>query len=488
MQKEIITLHDVSIGVTEELISGITLVVKKGDRIALLGPNGSGKTTLLKTIIGEEEPFHGSIKRSGKIILVEQIKTNNKENLSGGENSLAAINYGFEQSPDLLILDEPTNHLDFLARQSLIEKIRVYKGAVICVSHDSWFLEQITKSLLFVEEGRLRSFQGSYHEYKKEISANNSGRERRLESVKKEQRKINESKIREQKKGSRSEKENKKQKTDKSMGRMEIGFKKETAGNTIAKNKKLFDKKQEEIFEKITKLSVIKKKKVSGTIISSSREGSLFTITDADVFIGNRTVLQNISLLMKSKERIVLVGRNGSGKSSLVKGLLQIENFSLVPRAYINPSMRIEYLDQHYSLVNLELSVLENVVIFGEVSSERARQHLAHFLFDDSYIVAKKVKELSGGMITRLAFVMLTVSPIDLLILDEPTNNLDRDTISSIIELLNEFKGSLLVITHDVQFIKDADFQKIAVLSEGVLKTMIIEDVDDIAGFLENNL
>jgi ATPase subunit of ABC transporter with duplicated ATPase domains len=128
--------------------------------------------------------------------------------------------------------------------------------------------------------------------------------------------------------------------------------------------------------------------------------------------------------------------------------------FDLVPSAKINGRMRIEYLDQHYGLIDKEKSILDNVLDFSSVDRERAHQHLSHFLFDDSVLLNKKAKMLSGGMLARLAFVMLTIFPIDLLILDEPTNNLDQETISEIVAILNEYKGALLVISHDIGFLR----------------------------------
>ncbi len=108
------------------------------------------------------------------------------------------------------------------------------------------------------------------------------------------------------------------------------------------------------------------------------------------------------------------------------------------------------------------------------MSDERIRQHLAHFLFSDAREVLKKAKQLSGGMMARLAFVMLTIAPIDLLILDEPTNNLDIDTITAIAELLLEYSGGLIVISHDVDFIKTLAIDRFYD-TDGTLKPMVIE-------------
>jgi ATPase subunit of ABC transporter with duplicated ATPase domains len=123
-------------------------------------------------------------------------------------------------------------------------------------------------------------------------------------------------------------------------------------------------------------------------------------------------------------------------------------------------------LDQHYTIVDPEKTVLDNSVDFSGTDPERVRQHLSHFLFGDNDLVARKAKTLSGGMTARLAFVMLTVSPIDLLILDEPTNNLDMETVDDIVGLLGEYEGGLLVISHDIDFLERIKVQRVVMMSE----------------------
>ena len=163
---------------------------------------------------------------------------------------------------------------------------------------------------------------------------------------------------------------------------------------------------------------------------------------------------------MQKGDRVAVMGKNGSGKSALMKAILGQSDYLLEPKPYKNPSLRFEYLDQHYSIIDLNKSVLDNAVEFSGEQVERVRQHLSHFLFGDSLEVLKKAKDLSGGMLARLAFVMLTIAPIDLLILDEPTNNLDMETIEAIKDLLLEYKGGLIVISHDLAFIERLNIQK----------------------------
>ena len=498
MQKQILTAHDLSIGINDELISNIDFGVSLGDRIGIIGNNGSGKTTLLKTIAKLTEPYGGSFSLNGTCYYVPQVHSSKnwggltvgaysisssiqadlvtrflvenfslelkKENLmsqlSGGQQSLVIFACEFLKSPDLLLLDEPTNHLDVDAKQVLINLIKNFKGAVICVSHDAWFLEQITNHLWIVQDGEIRVFTGSYGEYKKEQALNEGARERKLEVALKEKRKLEVVRKREDVRQARSKKEGKKQKLDRSMSRMEVGTMKMKAETVGGKNKKRLDEANEIISEKIGSLSSTKKKKVSGSIVTTENRGSLIRISDAKLSVQGKQILDHVSFDMQKGDRVAVMGKNGSGKSALMKAILGQSDYLLEPKPYKNPSLRFEYLDQHYSIIDLNKSVLDNAVEFSGEQVERVRQHLSHFLFGDSLEVLKKAKDLSGGMLARLAFVMLTIAPIDLLILDEPTNNLDMETIEAIKDLLLEYKGGLIVISHDLAFIERLNIQK----------------------------
>jgi len=465
MKKELLVTHNLAVGFQEELISAINNGILQGDRIGIIGSNGSGKTTLLRTLAGLEESLAGSVMSKGKILYVSQIHTADLFR-SGGQQSIAILTEAFGKNPDVLLLDEPTNHLDVHAKQSLIRMIQSFKGAVVCISHDVWFLEQITNKLWIIVDSRIRSFTGTYTEYKQELERNEESRMRKLEVVAKEQRKLSESLKRESARSARSEKTGKAQKTDRSTARGAQGFFKEQSEKAAAKTKKRFDRIKEKIGEQADSLKVAKKKKVSGSIVTASEGASLFHVRDADLLVQGRRIVSRLSLDMDKGDRIAIVGRNGSGKSALIKALLGHEDFVLEPKPYVSPSIRIEYLDQHYTIVDPEKTVLDNSVDFSGTDPERVRQHLSHFLFGDNDLVARKAKTLSGGMTARLAFVMLTVSPIDLLILDEPTNNLDMETVDDIVGLLGEYEGGLLVISHDIDFLERIKVQRVVMMSE----------------------
>lgn len=466
MKKELIHIHNGSVGTHDVLIEKINLGILEGDRIGVIGANGSGKTTFLKSVAHEIDFLEGDLHTKGKIVYVPQLKTNSGTILSGGEQSKKLIQETLDQNPDILLLDEPTNHLDIHAKKKLITDLNNFKGVIICVSHDTWFLNQITNRLLIVENGHMRSFTGSYEEYQSEVLKNKDAQSRRREVVLKEKRKLENDIQHQQQRKSQSEKSAHRAKFDRSESRMAIANKKTKIEKVSAKNKKMFDEKKEQIDKSLTALDDKKRKKVSGSILAPHNKGIILRIDNADLVVAKKIFSQEISLTIETGKRIAIIGNNGSGKSSLVKAILGIKDYLLNPQAKINKRMRIEYLDQHYGLIDKEKSVLDNVVYFSNVDHERAYQHLSHFLFDDRIIIDQKAKILSGGMLARLAFVMLTITPIDLLILDEPTNNLDQDTITEIIDSINEYEGALLVISHDISFLERIKITQVVVMAE----------------------
>ncbi len=467
MKKEILSLNNVSIGIHEELIKDISLSFLKGDKIGIIGSNGSGKTTLLKSIAGLVDVMKGLVACKGSIDYVPQLHATSS--VSGGQQSFGKLSEAFEKDSEVLLLDEPTNHLDTETRERLIKMTQEYKGVLICVSHDAWFLNQITNKLLIIENESLRMFTGSYSDYLEEIKKNTDAQSRRQEAVRKEAKKLEEAQKRESVRAARSKKVGKAHNLDRSTGRGAQGYFAEQAEKAAARNKRNSDNKKEEINEKLKTFSPVKKKKVMSHIETSDSKGSLFRISQATLTVAGNEILQDVSLGMMKGERIALEGNNGSGKSALIKALLNKAGFELSPKPFVNEKLRIEYLDQHYSLIDPNRSVLDNVIDFAGVAPERAREHLSHFLFSETVGVSHKASTLSGGMLARLAFVMLTIAPIDLLILDEPTNNLDMETIDAIADLLLEYHGGLLVISHDVSFLEKLNLEKTYTVKDGTV-------------------
>ena len=189
---------------------------------------------------------------------------------------------------------------------------------------------------------------------------------------------------------------------------------------------------------------------------TSQKHKNLIEIQAANLWVADRLLLENIQFHLASGERVAIAGANGSGKSSLAKAILNRKGtyaFLESGEVLVSPTMNVVYLDQTYELVNRDSTILENMQAANPgLEYQLVRQQLGHFLFfnDDVY---KSASVLSGGELARLALAMLGVSKIDLLILDEPTNNLDIPTVEQMVEAVNEYHGGLWVISHDLDFL-----------------------------------
>lgn len=459
-KKELVLLKEVSVGFSEPLLSPITESVRDGEAVAILGSNGSGKTTILKTIAGLEDPFSGSVSVRGTVILIPQILPSVASGKSGGEEMIHAVDQALLQHPNILLLDEPTNHLDSHNKNLLLKKLLDFKGAIICVSHDISFITKLTNKLWIIENGALTNFSGTFAGYQEIKATKESALLREREVVKKDLKKLSVAMQREQVRSARSKKQTKEQKADRSISRMTQGMRKNMAENAAARISQLHQDKQQELHNHLKDVTVTKRKSVSAIIPATNERKSIFRAVDATLTAYHKTIQTGISFEIFSGERIHIIGNNGSGKSSLAKAILNKPDFELTPSPYRNKNLSVHYLDQHYSIVDPEKTVVENVMDYSGSQLERARQHLSHFLFHETLDVHKKASMLSGGMTARLAFAMITLSPIDLLILDEPTNNLDYQTIEDIIEILNDFTGAIIIISHNEHFVEQMNVTK----------------------------
>jgi ATPase subunit of ABC transporter with duplicated ATPase domains len=221
--------------------------------------------------------------------------------------------------------------------------------------------------------------------------------------------------------------------------------------------KKKHEASQEKAAEKVTETK-IKTTKATQVQLSepSQKRRNLINIQGADLRLGNSLLIENIDIHVCNGDRIAIAGANGSGKSSLAYSILGIkESPAILERGEIaiTSAMKVVYLDQTYKLVDGERTIIENMQLSNpDLSYQLHRQQLGHFLFfnDDVY---KPASALSGGELARLAIAMISVAEIDWLILDEPTNNLDLETVNQIVDGLNEFQGAFWVISHDIDFL-----------------------------------
>ena len=523
--KQAIIFSNADIGYSKTLIEKFSGSLNIGDKIGILAPNGSGKTCLLQTIYGNTELLSGSLNTRGSISLISQtlqIPENIKnvtieqflsqkkislsqinafvgknfdksfkdiglKDISGGEFTLLQIAVSFLANPDILLLDEPTNHLDFSARKILLNLLKNFKGSILFVSHDIWFLDNLANKLWLIENNLIRNFQGTYSDYRKENQLKMEGVERQKESLRKKARKLDRSLNRENIRQARSVVEGKRQARDRSMSRAERGYFADRASDVAGKNTKKLQILLKKTKENILRMHTSKRKSLKASITTESKRKRIYSLESCSLHINNLCLIANITIDQSIGDRYMLFGKNGSGKSSFAKALLDMKPYHFEPKAKINNSAKIVYFDQQYSAINPEKTVFENMQLYSSASAEDLRKHLGQYLFFTERDVRQKAKNLSGGMLARLACAIVTISPIDLLILDEPTNNLDIETIQELILALSLYKGALLIISHDIDFVRKLEPSKLLFIKDNILKNLSINDlseIEDVANLL----
>lgn len=371
----------------------------------------------------QEEGY--SIEYKVKQILVglslsEKLWSSKIGDLSGGQQSRVALGKILLEEPELLIMDEPTNHLDLIAIEWLEKFLKDYNKAFIVISHDRYFLDNITNRIFEVEGKTLKTYKGNFTDYLIQKEAYLSGA---VKAYEKEQEKIKkmEEFVRKYKAG---------QKCKQARGRQKMLDRMEKMKDPIIKNRKIKLK-----FE-VDKVSADK-------VLSISSLGMEFD---------DKKIFENLDLTIYKGDRVGIIGENGVGKSTILK----IVNKLIVPTTgvvTVGERVNIGYYDQNHQGLNLENSILDELLDNFVLSEEEARNIAGGFLFS-SDDVDKKIKTLSGGEKARVAFMKLLLAKPNFLILDEPTNHLDIYSREILEEALEDYDGTMLVVSHDRYFLE----------------------------------
>ncbi len=465
------------------LFRDASLQVNRGERIGLVGPNGAGKSTLFSLVLGENSPDEGQVilERGSSLGFLPQesapvggesiltLATSHAEDeyaahslapkakrilkglafketdferaantFSGGWVMRAHLARLLTQEPDLLMLDEPTNHLDLEALRWFQGYLKGYPGAILMISHDREFLNQLTGSTAEIAYGKLILYRGNYDSYVVQRAAR---REQQTNAYKAQQKEI----------------ESLQRFADRFRAKASLASQAQSKLKQIARMEKLEMPEPEAATVKFR-------------FPQPARSGlKAITLTDVrQQYPNGHVVYEKLNFACERGERIVLVGPNGAGKSTLLKILAGVVPFQGGERV-VGSSVKTGYFAQ-YRVENLN----ERNTILQEtqdtpnaVSEQIARTVLGSFLFrgDD---VFKPVAVLSGGEKSRLALVKLLLDPPNLLLMDEPTTHLDMASIDALIGALDQYEGTLIFISHDVHFIR-ALAKKVLHIDNGVL-------------------
>lgn len=456
----LLTAEHIKKSYTEKpLLVDINLSIHEGDKIGLVGVNGSGKSTLLKIIADVMEHEGGTIIRNNelrvgylpqnpeydeKLTCLDQIKVYAPEieeyllksalnrmhltdhdalmgNLSGGQRKRVALAAVMIKDTNLLILDEPTNHMDNDIIEWMEEKLIEYKGAIFMITHDRYFLERVTDYICEIEKGKLVTYEGNYDSYlvqKQERLQMAMATERKRAAIyKKELRWIRWSAP---------------ARTTKAKGRIQ-------RFHELEDGKEVFDDPHLEI----------------GTV--SSRLGKkLIELKNVSKAYDGKTYVDDFSYMILRNDRIGIVGPNGCGKTTLLKMIMGLET----PDSgdiEIGDTVRIGYFSQENQALDPDKRIIKYV---EEISDNiktsdgylSASQMLERFLFPP-HMHSVKIGRLSGGEKRRLYLLSILMQAPNVLIFDEPTNDLDIDTLTVLEDYLDDFPGAVIIVSHDRYFL-----------------------------------
>jgi ATP-binding cassette subfamily F protein uup len=497
----LLRLSNISIAFgTHSLLTNAEFQLDAGERVGLLGRNGEGKSTLMKIIAGNIHADHGDIWRQPELKLAwleqspdlpddatiydavaaglgelgewitryhhlsmtmdyEDEKALNElgdlqhkleaqngwhfqqrventlskldlppdlkiNSLSGGWKRRVALAKALVIEPEVLLLDEPTNHLDFESITWLEEQLLNFQGAVLFVTHDRAFLQKLATRIIDLDRGNLVSWQGSYDDYLRRKAA------------------------------ALEDEANQNAEFDKKLADEEVWIRQGV------KARRTRNEGRVRALEAL-RAERAQRRNTQGTAKMALETGDksgkkVIEVTDVDFGYGDRTIIKNFSTLIQRGDKIGLVGANGAGKSTLLKLLLK----ELEPTSGIveqGTRLEIAYFDQLRDQLDPNMTVVDTVADgndFVEIAGNR--RHVMSYLGDFLFAPARArspVKSLSGGEKNRLLLARLFTKPANLIVMDEPTNDLDLETLELLEEKLVDFSGTLLIVSHDRAFL-----------------------------------
>lgn len=349
----------------------------------------------------------------------------NKEynNLSGGEKVIVNLATILLRNPSILLLDEPTNHLDLETIEWLENLLVSYKGTILLISHDRYFLDKVATKTILLEKGHAKIYFGNYSYFLEEDERRTLAE---FEMYKTRQKQIE---------------------------KMEESIKKLREFGRLAGNE-MFFKRAKSIEKRLEKTELPDKridKKLPIKINSCSKVGKeILVIKNLNKNYGDNVVFKDFSMEVFGGEKVQIKGKNGSGKSTLIKIILGMDN-DFRGSIKVSPSAKIGYIPQEIKFKNESDTVLEYFLSNYGGSETEARNFLASYMFYGENVF-KRLKELSGGERIRLLIAKLVIEKTNFLILDEPTNHLDISTRELLEENLKRYKGTIVFVSHDRYF------------------------------------
>lgn len=487
---------------TRALLDGVSLGVSEGDRIGVVGRNGDGKTTLIRMLAKLEDADTGRVTHNGGLRLgvltqhdsLDPKKTIRQEvigdladhewagsakirdvltglfgglalpgfehgldtviaPLSGGERRRIALAKLLIDEQDLIVLDEPTNHLDVEGISWLAGHLRTRRSALVCVTHDRWFLDQVCTRMWDVQRGAVHEYEGGYSDY---VFAR---AERDRIAATEESKRQN-------------------------LMRKELAWLRRGAPARTSKPRYRIEAANELIADVPPPRDTSELMKFANARLGKT----VFDLEDVTVQAGPKTLLTHLTWQLGPGDRVGLVGVNGAGKTSLLRALAEAartqgDEQPAAGKVVVGKTVKLAYLSQEVSELNPNLRVLEAVQqVRDRVDLGKGREMTAGQLCEQFGFTKEKqwtpVGDLSGGERRRLQILRLLMDEPNVLFLDEPTNDLDIETLTQLEDLLDGWPGSMIVISHDRFFIERTTDKVMALLGDRALR-MLPRGIDE---------
>jgi ATPase subunit of ABC transporter with duplicated ATPase domains len=437
-----------------------SVTINYGDHIAIIGRNGSGKSSLLNML---------RVKSSDIIIgyvpqIIEEFGSS-----SGGQRFNSALTKELSKHPDILMLDEPTNHLDLKNRRSLMRSLKSFYGTLIIVSHDVELLKNSIDKFWHIDNGKIAIFSGNYDDYMRDIKLKRNSIEIELARLDRQKKDMHQALMQEQHRAAKSKLKGQKSIDNRKWPTITSKAKALNAQETSGKKKLAIDQKKQYLQHQLKEMRlpeiILPKFSISSSDIGNA---SVLDITNGGAGY-LEPILNNINLNLYAGDRLAIKGDNGSGKTTLIKAILAETQVTRTGDWYVTED--IGYLDQHYNNLDFDKTVFENMAsIAPNWQPQEIRRHLNDFLFRKNEEVNTIAQNLSGGEKVKLSLALIAAKTPKLLILDEITNNLDLETRQHVIEVLKEYPGSVLVISHDEDFLEEIGIEDFYVIENGQLQ------------------
>ncbi|HPF83362.1 MAG TPA: ABC-F type ribosomal protection protein [Bacilli bacterium] len=360
--------------------------------------------------------------------------------LSGGQKSKVAFARLLYSNPEILLLDEPTNHLDVTTRDFIIDYLKNYKGMVLIISHDTEFLNKIVNKIMYINKSthKINIYDGNYDVYKKKLALEKELKERQIEKDEKEIRELT-----------------------------SFVNKAKNASQTNHNLKRMGKDREKKLEKKLSTLQTRDKKYSKLNLnIKPYREGSKIPVKVNNIIFGytDSNLYNNLSFIINNKERFLIVGENGVGKSTLLKLIIG----NLKPKEgtiWYGNKTDIAYYAQELELLDSNKTILQNIDS-KDYSERELRTILGSFLFYDDDVF-KKISVLSPGEKARVALCKILLAKANLLILDEPTNHLDPETQEIIGNNFKDYEGTIIVVSHNPSFVDKININRMLILPSG---------------------